>query len=66
MTAIDTETLAEFAPLALGVALVLIATYNYLQGIYGGAIVAGVGAIVTFALTVLSSRQSRSETFKNT
>ncbi|WP_265108255.1 hypothetical protein [Halosolutus halophilus] len=63
---VDTETVAEFAPLALGVALVLIATYNYLQGSYGGAIVAGVGAVVTFALAVLSSRQSRSEMIKNT
>lgn len=60
MTTVDTETVAEFAPLALGVALVLIATYNYLQGIYGSAIVTGVGAIVTIVLAVLSSRQRRS------
>lgn len=57
MTSIDTASVAEFAPLALGVALVLVATYNYLQGIYGGAVVSSVGAIVTFVLAILSRRQ---------
>lgn len=57
MTTIDAETLAEFVPLALGVALVLIAIYNYLQGSYGAAIVSGIGAMVTLAIAVLSSRQ---------
>lgn len=54
MTPIAADSVAESVPVVLGVVLTLIAGYNYWHGSYGGAIVAGVGAIVTFVLVLLS------------
>lgn len=50
----DSASPAALVPLALGCALTALAVGNYVRGIHGGAVVAGLGAIATFLLILLS------------
>lgn len=45
----------KFLHTILAVSLALLASYNYAAGIYGGAIVSGIGTILLVLFTVLSA-----------
>lgn len=55
MTAISSRIDPNTAALlALGIVLAAVAAFNYADGVYGGAIVAAIGSLVTITLALLT------------
>ena len=49
----DAPDAPDGAVLALGVALTALAVFNYASAVYGGAMFAGIGAVLTFAFVLV-------------